>query len=109
MDTWKAEPCRKHDWERRFRAAPVPILTKGIGFILSTYADGNGTNARPRVELLMQHSELSERTVREHLSALRATGWLLQTAAGVGGRGRPPKAATYRLSYPAEVTAEGSS
>ena len=104
MDTWKAEPCRKHEWERRFRAAPVPIVTKGVPFIVATYANGTGTSARPSVELVMENSGLGERAVREHLSALRASGWLMLTAPGVGGRGQRPRAATYRLSFPAEVT-----
>ncbi|TAK32285.1 MAG: hypothetical protein EPO40_02880 [Myxococcaceae bacterium] len=109
MDTWKAEPCGKHVWEQHLRVAALPIVTKGVAFLMATYSNGAGANVRPSIELVMQHSGLSERAVREHLSTLRNSGWLILVTAGSGGRGQRPRAAVYRLSYPAEVTAKAPS
>ena len=36
MDTWKAEPCKKVDWERRFRSAPIAVATKAVGFVMAS-------------------------------------------------------------------------
>jgi hypothetical protein len=104
VDTWKAEPCGKHVWERHLRVAEMSIVTKGIAFLMATYSDGTGTNVRPPIEKVMQHSGLGERAVREHLSLLRGTGWLILVSPGAGGRGRRTRASVYRLSYPATVT-----
>ncbi len=99
MDDSQAEPCRKGEWEKRFRSAPLPAITKAVGFIVATYADGDGTSARPGNALLVDDLGLSRRAISSHLTTLRESGWLLLVRNG-SNLGRQAKVSEYRLSRP---------
>lgn len=103
MDTWKAEPCRTLEWHRRFRSAALPIATKGVGLVLASYANMDGTSVRPGMAALMECTGLEERQLRRHLTAIRTAGWAILICTG-SSFGRSAKTSEYRLSYPAEVT-----
>ena len=104
MDTWKAEPCKKVDWERRFRSAPIAVATKAVGFVMASYAAVDGRSVRPGHSLLMEDTGLSQRAISGHVTALRESGWLILVRNG-SNLGRQAKVSEYRLSCPATVTA----
>jgi DNA-binding transcriptional ArsR family regulator len=92
----------RYEWERVLRRIVMPWELKGFGFLLSTYADSDGSRVRPGVESLTAVTGKSEKTVRRWLKEFRSAGLLKLTARG-GGRGGKGKTDTYRLAIPVDL------
>lgn len=97
------QPCMRFEWERILRRCRIPLATKAVGFVLAQYGDVHGRHIRPGTDRLAAICEMSERTVRRHLQALRDLGLVLRVRNG-GGRGeRGADAAEWRLTVPADL------
>lgn len=92
----------RYEWERVLRRIVMPWELKGFGFLLSTYADSDGSRVRPGIESLTAVTGRSEKTVRRWLKEFRSHGLLTLTSRG-GGRGGKGKTTTYRLSIPEDL------
>ena len=95
----------RFDWERAIRDLPLrPYLMKLVAFALATYANQDGTRARPGEQRLAGDCGVTDRAVRTHLTALRNLGLIQSRSAGHGGR--RGLADEYELSIPAAVAAD---
>lgn len=94
----KTQPWRLR-WEQAFRSADLLLPVKATVMILVTYGDLDGNNIRPSVERLSRDTGKDERTVRRHIDAAEAAGWLVKAHPNRKGIGRS-QAQTYRLEIP---------
>ena len=69
-------------WQQALRASDLPLATKGVLYILSTYADWTtGEHARPG-ELIQTECGIPRKTAYNHIKAAIDAGWLVQTCHG---------------------------
>ena len=54
--------------------------------VLAYHAHDDGSEARPGMKLLSERAAMPERTVRRHLAALRAAGWVVRDRPHAPGR-----------------------
>lgn len=94
----KTQPWRLR-WEQSFRSADLLLPVKATVMILVTYGDLDGNNIRPSIERLSRDTGKDERTVRRHIDAAEAAGWLVKAHPNRKGIGRS-QAQTYRLEIP---------
>jgi hypothetical protein len=93
-------------WQRALRGASLPPTVQHVLLLLATYADGDGTSARPGEERLAAAAGLSTSTVRRALALARRLGWVVRSAASTArsrGRGRADE---YALTVPGQAPAE---
>lgn len=98
----KAQPWRLR-WEQAFRSADLLLPVKATVMIMVTYGDLDGNNIRPSVERLSRDTGKDERTVRRHIDAAEAAGWLVKAHPNRKGIGRT-QAQSYRLEIPDQRT-----
>lgn len=94
-----AHPAGRFDWERALRRSDLPKLRKLVAFTLATYADPDGTSARPGLTELADACSMPYSTVKAHLKALRDAGWLDRTVRG-SSLGRRAMADEHHLTVP---------
>lgn len=94
-----AHPAGRFDWERAVRRSQLPKLRKLVALTLATYADLDGTNVRPGLVELAEACSMPYSTVKAHVSALRAGGWLDRTVRG-SSLGRRAIADEHHLTVP---------
>lgn len=92
-------PHARFRWEQGLRASPLRSTAKLVGFVLATYADSDGSSARPGVQQLAVSTSLSDRAVRAGLQELRDAGLIERTVRG-SNLGRRAVADVYRLTLP---------
>jgi predicted RNA binding protein YcfA (HicA-like mRNA interferase family) len=92
-------PAGRFDWERAVRRSDLPKLRKLVAFALATYADPDGTNARPGLEELADACSMPYSTVKAHMKGLRDDGWLERTVRG-SSLGRRKLADEHHLTVP---------
>jgi hypothetical protein len=95
-------------WQRAVRDSDLPLTTKGVAFILATYANRDGSGVHPGNRRLEQDTGLSDKPVRRHLAALRAAGLIERTHRARSGRpvpGGDAMADVYRLTLPGSAVA----
>ncbi|MDV8055075.1 MULTISPECIES: hypothetical protein [unclassified Rhodococcus (in: high G+C Gram-positive bacteria)] len=91
----------KFAWHKAYsRQHDVKIEERHVGYIMFDHAHKDGTEARPGIDLIVEYTGLSERTVSRHLAANVAAGWLVLVSSG-SNSGRLAKKSVYRLAYPA--------
>ena len=96
-------PAGRFTWEKALRSASLSKRAATTGYALATWADSDGTHARPGVQNLMDATRSSKRTVLRALAELQADGYLDQIRRGRAyGRGGGGFASEYRLTLPAE-------
>ncbi len=78
-----------------FDRYPVGGGEFALALALADNAHDDGTHIFPHVETMATKSRQSVRAVQGHLRAMLASGWLIRTSSGRGGRG---VAAEYRIS-----------
>lgn len=85
------------------RRATLPRPLKYLAFVVSSYADPDGTRVRPGIPLLAADTGYSTKQVqRLHRQLTEQYGLLFLVKRG-GGRGGARKASVYRLSIPPDV------
>lgn len=90
------KPQDRFDWERSaIRYTDMPSTEKLVAYALGTFANADGTSARPGSALLATATGLHRSTVEQALSRLRDRGLIHQVSRG-GGR----KASEYELALP---------
>jgi DNA-binding transcriptional ArsR family regulator len=89
-------PIGSFDWKRIIKRAELHRTTKLIAGFLGDFANADGTDVRPGIELLAKMAGVSDRTVKTHLKALRETG-LIEKTKHSRMRGH---ADVYRLTVP---------
>jgi hypothetical protein len=72
-------PIGSFDWKRIVKRAELPRTTKLIAEFLGDFANADGTEVRPGVELLAKMAGVSTRTVKTHLKTLRESGLIEKT------------------------------
>lgn len=95
-------PTGRFEWERLVRRIVMPWATKSLCFLLSTYADKDGSRVRPGLDVLTAVTGLGETTVRRRLAKLCADGLLERTRRG-GGRNGRGRTTEYRLTIPVDL------
>jgi predicted transcriptional regulator len=100
-------PASKWDWEaalleRSVREGLAPTA-QHIALVISTFADGDGTNIRPTTARIQMVSGRGRATVFDALRELRSRGWIRQVRRGAGAAKR---ASEYRLTIPPKVQQE---
>jgi hypothetical protein len=89
-------------WERQLRAsADVAGVRLLVLLTLGTYMDADGSGARPSQASLATATGQSERTVRRHLAAARAGGWVTLERRGHRRGDGGSHSSSYRASVPA--------
>jgi hypothetical protein len=87
------------EWQQALREADIPLATKGLLYVLSTYADWTtGEHIRPGA-LLQDKCHIPPRTAYRHIKPAIDAGWLVPTCNG----STAPKrnwANEYRLAVP---------
>ncbi|MGV9672465.1 helix-turn-helix domain-containing protein [Gordonia sp. NPDC003504] len=83
----------KLDWLRSLRGADLTPLQFRVLVILATYANADGSDARPGVDRLIRECQTSRKSIQRSLRQLVEAGHIEVVSAG-GGRGR---AAEYRI------------
>lgn len=79
----------------------LPINEKYVLLAYADHADHAGNNIFPSVELMMQKTGYSERTVQRLTRRLERKGYLIKKSSGLGGRSKttqysiPIKGATH--------------
>jgi len=84
------------DWKRIVKRAELPRTTKLIAGFLGDFANADGTDVRPGIELLADMAGVSDRTVKTHMKVLRDIG-LIEKTKHSRARGL---ADVYRLTVP---------
>lgn len=94
-------------WERAVKASDMPPTRKLILLALATHSNKGG-RAWPGHALLADECGLSERSIRKHLAAASADGWLECTRRGrnVGRTAGASVTSEYVLRVPATGTCE---
>jgi hypothetical protein len=92
----------RYEWERIMRRCRMKPLTKYVGMVLAQYANTDGTNAFPSVAKLARVTCLSERSVRNALTELRALGLIKRVQKG-GLRGTQAYPDVHCLVIPADL------
>jgi Helix-turn-helix domain len=93
-------PLDRFEWERLIRELDLPPTLKCTAYALATYANGDGTKARPGVDRLAHATGLSRRSVLAALAGLETAG-LIEAVTRGGGKGTPRGfASVYVLSVP---------
>jgi DNA-binding MarR family transcriptional regulator len=72
-------PIGSFDWKRIIKRAELHRTTTLIAEFLSDFANADGTDVRPGVELLAKMAGVSTRTVKTHLKLLREAGLIEKT------------------------------
>lgn len=97
-------PASKWAWEaallERSVAEGLTPTAQHIALLMSTFADGDGTNIRPTTARIQRVSGRGRATVFGALRELRGRGWILQVHRGAGVTKR---ASEYRLTIPPKV------
>ncbi|GAA1725920.1 hypothetical protein [Aeromicrobium alkaliterrae] len=97
-----SRPSDKLKWQTALLQRSIDEgMTPGcqhIALALSTYSNGDGTQAHPSDALLVRVTGTSKTKVSRSLRYLREHGWVEQVSRGSGGSGR---ASVYRLTIPA--------
>jgi len=109
MSTVNPENMR-YAWRRLVvRDADLTDATRRVLFELESYADPDGTNAHPGVDLIASElrtttkaGTVNEKTVRRALKTGVERGYIECTRKGGGGQGKRNNADTYRLTLPLE-------
>jgi Helix-turn-helix domain len=84
-------------WERALLDSWLPPMTRLTGLALATFANRDGSNARPGEARLAQATGLSTRRVRDHMTELRGYGWIVRVSRG-GSRTKTTDG--YQLTIP---------
>jgi hypothetical protein len=92
----------RFEWERIMRRCQMKPLTKYVGLVLAHYANNDGTNAFPSVAKLARVTCLSERSVRNALTELRALGLIKRVQKG-GMRGTQAYPDVHCLVIPSDL------
>lgn len=93
----------RFEWERLLRRIVMPWRLKSFAFLLSTWADPDGTRVRPGVEVMAAVTGMSKSTVQRLLKELRDDYGLIEQTSRGGGRGGRGKVTSYRLSVPTDL------
>jgi DNA-binding transcriptional ArsR family regulator len=93
---------RRGPWERIVRRARIGRETKCVALLIATYADNDGTGARPGESQLAEDCEMDPRTVRRHLAKLRELELALRVGEGYKA-GRRGRADEYVLTAPDDL------
>src|SRR5207248_1909117 len=98
----RSAPAARFAWEKRLRRdKTVTWAVRATGLLIATYANKDGSHARPGVPLLMADMCLKERAVRNHLAELVRLGYLIKTSNFTPAEQRAGKLATvYQLGLP---------
>lgn len=96
--------ARKLQWQQALRGWELPPTTKLVGYTLSTYANGDGTEARPSQATLANDCGLKRRAMWEHLRALREAEVIERVSSG-SNLGHVNAADVYRLTIPSDLGA----
>jgi DNA-binding transcriptional ArsR family regulator len=94
-------PARRFVWERALRSSRLASRTRLVAYAVATYANADGTRARPGVAELAGACALPKSTVRQHLGVLRDSGFVVRVSKG-SASGRRAKADEYRLTVPVD-------
>ena len=89
-------PIGSFDWKRIVKRAELHRTTKLIAGFLGDFANSDGTEVRPGVELLADMAGVTTRTVKTHMKVLREAG-LIEKTKHSRARGL---ADVYRLTVP---------
>ena len=74
-----------------------------VAFALATFADPDGTNARPGLTRLAKATGMGRSSVSEGLSSLVEAGWLAVVVRGTSSPGGQRRTSEYRLRVPAST------
>lgn len=97
-------PAARFTWEKVLRSASLSKRAATTGYALATWADSDGTHARPGVQNLMEATRYGKRSILMALAELQASGYVDQIRRGRAyGRGGGGFASEYRLTLPAET------
>jgi hypothetical protein len=104
-ETITALPSRQVDrftWERALDDADLPYKTIAVALAFATFANGDGTNLRAKVERIARRAHMPPSTVRKHLTVLRECGYARRVAYGSSG-GTGNSADVHELTLPVLV------
>lgn len=94
----------KFTWERLLLVSALPWETRSVAHVLAIYMSTDGSKARPGTENMVLATRLSERSIRSHLSATVAAGYLKQVErGGFRGPNRIPRASVYAATVPRDI------
>lgn len=102
-DTAGLRQVGRYEWERVVRRVVMPGTVKFLAFVLSTYADADGSRVRPGIEALVLDTGQSKSTVKRALGVLRDDFRFLQQVSRGGGKNGRGKATEYRLAIPVDL------
>jgi DNA-binding transcriptional ArsR family regulator len=94
------------DWQRALLYSDLPKETKTVGWALSTFTNKHGGNAHPGEAKLAGYLSMTPRTVRTHLTRLRADGFIIRVDRGSIAE-RRAWADVYQLAIPGATTGSG--
>ncbi len=97
------EPVGRFEWERLLRRAQLDFTVMGVGLVLATYADSDGSNVRPGLKRLIAVTGKSRATICRALATLRDLG-LIDYVFQASRDGHKDKVDEYRLTMPADLT-----
>ncbi|HEY3924963.1 MAG TPA: helix-turn-helix domain-containing protein, partial [Acidothermaceae bacterium] len=90
-------------WERCVRRLPLTPTQKLVAFTVAQYADRDGGNIFPGIQLLARVTCLDPKTVTAALKELRDEGLLERTFVGGQACGRKGLADKYQLAVPVDL------
>jgi DNA-binding transcriptional ArsR family regulator len=89
----------KVQWEKSLlRRSKLHLSALGVGVLLASYGNEDGTSIHPSQETLAEDLGVSARTVGKWLGALKDSGWIIEEFRGI-----PGAASRYRLAVPESV------
>lgn len=91
-----AEAANVREWTDLVRRARLGRTTKGIAFLIASYADPDGTRIFPGLATIAVAAEVDYKTAKRALAELVAAGLLAKVAGRSGRRGRSDE---YRLVF----------
>lgn len=65
------EPTGRFEWERVLRRIEMPQPVKGTALLMATYANADGSSIHPGEDELALYGNVTNRTIRNHIKALR--------------------------------------
>jgi len=95
--------CGRFEWERIVRRIRMPKPVKLLAFVLSTYADADGSRVRPGQDALAAVTDDTDRNVRRLLKVLKDDLRLIEQTSRGGGRGGSKRTTVYRLTLPTDL------
>lgn len=95
-----AEAANVREWTDLVRRARLGRTTKGIAFLLATYADSDGSRVFPGIARVAVAAEVDYKTAKRALAELVNSGLLEKVKGHAGRRGRADE---YRLCFDDEL------